>query len=197
MRGVVKQFHLKNCKGNIRREDAAPFAGKGPLNKHMVVHNGELFHQCDICKMSFTNQKSLKTHMAIHQGFKVYTCDKCGKSYKSRSRIIEHERKCTGQSSSLENETVSISEIQFVDYGETIKQEIKEENEIEDDFNPLDYLKSEHAEDIVESGEISLESEIEAESINCKETIKLEIKREVQKTEDLQDPLSTEDLILY
>ena len=53
-------------------------------------------------------------------------------------------------------------------------------------------MKSEHCEDIVESGEISLESELEAESIDCKETIKLEIKQEIQETEDLQDPLSTE-----
>ena len=53
-------------------------------------------------------------------------------------------------------------------------------------------MKSEHCEDIVESGEISLESELEAESIDCKETIKLEIKQEIQETEDLRDPLSTE-----
>ena len=43
---------------------------------------------------------------------------------------------------------------------------------------------------IVESGEISLESELEAESIDCKETIKLEIKPEIQETEGDQDPLS-------
>ena len=39
---------------------------------------------------------------------------------------------------------------------------------------------------------ISVESELEAESIDCKETIKLEIKQEIQETEDLQDPISTE-----
>ena len=39
----------------------------------------------------------------------------------------------------------------------------------------------------------SLESELEAESIYCKETIKLEINQEIQETEDLQDPLSTEN----
>ena len=63
-------------------------------------------------------------------------------------------------------------------------------------MNPLEdplTVKSEHCEDIdVESGEISLESELEAESSDCKETIKLEIKQEIQETEDLQDPLSTE-----
>ena len=62
-------------------------------------------------------------------------------------------------------------------------------------MNPLEdpfIVKSEHCEDIdVESGEISLESE--PESSDCKETIKLEIKQEIQETEDVQDPLSTED----
>ena len=50
-------------------------------------------------------------------------------------------------------------------------------------------MKSERCENIVESGEISLESELQDESINCKETMKLEIKQEIQ------DPISTEDLI--
>ena len=56
-------------------------------------------------------------------------------------------------------------------------------------------MKSERCENIVESGKISLESELQDESINCKETMKLEIKQEIQETEDLQDPISTEDLI--
>ena len=60
---------------------------------------------------------------------------------------------------------------------------------MEDEINPLDYLKSEHCE---ENCEIITESEHKAESIDCEETIKLEIKQEIQDTEDLQDPLSTE-----
>ena len=47
-----------------------------------------------------------------------------------------------------------------------------------------------NCQDIVVSSEISLESEVEAESIDCKETIKLEIKQEIQETEDLQDPIT-------
>ena len=77
-----------------------------------------------------------------------------------------------------------------------IKQEIKEETE--DEMKSLEdqlTVKSERCENIVESGEISLESELQDESINCKETMKLEIKQEIQGTEDLQDPISTEDLI--
>ena len=37
-----------------------------------------------------------------------------------------------------------------------------------------------------------LYDQLEAKSIDCKETIKVEIKQEIQETEDVQDPLSTE-----
>ena len=36
----------------------------------------------------------------------------------------------------------------------------------------------------------SLETEHEAESVDCKETIKFEIKHEIQETEDMQNPVS-------
>ena len=103
-----------------------------------------------------------------------------------------HKKKCVGQSSVQQNITASTSEIQFVDCGETIKLEIKEESETEDEMNTLEdpfTVKSEYCEDIdVESGKISLESELEAESSDCKETIK----QEIQETESLHDPLFTE-----
>ena len=103
-----------------------------------------------------------------------------------------------GQSSSQHKITALTSNIEFVDCGESIELEIKEESETEDEINPLEdtlIVKSEPCEDIdVESGEIRLESELEAESIDFKETIKVEIKQEIQGTEDAQDPLSTKDL---
>ena len=79
---------------------------------------------------------------------------------------------------------------QFVDCGETIKTEIKEESDTADEINNLDDPLTVNCQDIVVSSEISLESEVEAESIDCKETIKLEIKQEIQETEDLQDPIT-------
>ena len=55
-------------------------------------------------------------------------------------------------------------------------------------------MSTEFCDDIAESGKISLESELEAESIDCKETIKLEIKEEMQETEDLQDSITAADI---
>ena len=110
-------------------------------------------------------------------------------------KLNDHKKKCVGQSSSQHKITALTSNIEFVDCGETIKLEVKEESESEDEINLLEdplIVKSEHCEEVVESGEISLESELEAEPSDCKETIKFEMKQEIQETEDLQDPLSTE-----
>jgi len=103
-----------------------------------------------------------------------------------------NKKRCLGQSLSQQNTTSSTSEIKFVDCGETIKLEIKEENEIDDEMNALAdplTVKSEHREDIIESGESRLESELTAKSIDCKETTNVEIKHEIQETEDLQSIL--------
>ena len=70
--------------------------------------------------------------------------------------------------------TGHIPPTQFVDCGEDVKLEIKQE--IDSDLNDP----------------ISVESHLEAKSSDGKETIKCEIKQEIQETEDLQDPLSTE-----
>ena len=53
-------------------------------------------------------------------------------------------------------------------------------------------MSTEFCDNDVKIGKIDVKSELEAESIDCKETIKLEIKQEKQEAKDLQDPLSTE-----
>merc|ERR1719427_2026648 len=91
-----------------------------------------------------------------------------------------HMKKCKGQSSSQQN-------------GETIKQEIKEESEVEDEINPLNFMISELCEDIQDDKNIEIKQEIDdsVESgdhtqhidpslnfVDCGEEIKKEIKEE-------------------
>ena len=58
-------------------------------------------------------------------------------------------------------------------------------------MNPIDFVKSEICEDFIESGVVSLKSELEVESIDCKGTFKLEFKQEIQETDDLTNAIST------
>jgi len=173
------------------------FNQKSNLKRHESTHI--LANHCDLCGArniikqfhSLACPANLKsqtddTAPLSSQTTDNYLCIHCWNSFSIESDFINHKTTCHGNTSSLHNQdTASTSQINFDDCGETIKQEIKEE--VEDDFDPSDFMATEFCEDIVEEDcEISLEPEVKAESIDGKETIKLEI----QETKDLKDPLS-------
>ena len=167
------------------------FSQSGHLKDHYRIHTEEKTFKCEICKKSFSHKSALVRHKRVHTGEKPFECDICGNSYTRSSNLNRHKKKCIGQSASQQNETGSTSEIQFVDCGETINQEIKEESEVEDEINPLNFMISELCEDIdgdenieikqeiddsTESGDLSLESAHEAESIElCNEVTSSEV----------------------
>jgi len=164
------------------------FSHKHHLKDHMLIHTGVKSFPCDKCNKSFARKQNLDRHLLVHSEVKTYSCTTCGISFTFRGNLMHHKKTCTGQSSSQTSVTSLNSEIQFVDCdGKMIKQEIKQEDEL----NPLDYVSSEFCENIADSCENSLKSELEAESIDCKETIKLEIKKEMQESEDVRDSMST------
>ena len=137
-----------------------------------------------------SHENPRKQEMSVTSSYTPYLCVHCWKSFSIESDFINHKTTCHGKESSLQNQiTEPASEIQFVDCRETIKQEIKEEEiEMEDEFNPLDFMSSEFCEDVGEGGETSLKSEFKTESIDCEETVKLEIKQETHDGENLPDP---------
>jgi len=101
--------------------------------------------------------ETYESHNAT-RAYNPYLCVQCWKSFSIESDFINHKTTCQGNTSSLQNQvTASTSHnLQFVDCGETIKEEIKEE-ESEDEFelDPSQFVKSEFSEDFVKNGEIS------------------------------------------
>ena len=182
------------------------YSQKESLVRHEKTHYEEKSFECEICNKTFRRKDHLKRHQNLtHKRTLFYhkekcghpstsqnipalprnfSCDNCGRIFSDHSNCKRHKKKCDAKKVSSLN-----SEFQFVNCGETIEQEIKEESETEDEINTLDFVKSEICEDIDESGEIYKKSELEGESIDCKETIKLEIKEEIPDTEDVQDPM--------
>ena len=157
--------HKKKCKGNQNKDH----------------HSRKKSFQCKVCEKSFSLSGNLKRHMLVHTGEKPYSCEKCGKSFTSTTGLKYHEKRCKGQASSKQNDSASTSDIQFIDCGQPIKEEIKEESETEDEMNFVDdplTVKNENCD------------ELKTESVDYKETIKLEVKQEIQEIEDVDDPLS-------
>merc|ERR1719369_286782 len=140
------------------------FKSSDDLKKHTREHTVEKPFKCDQCEKAFKSSAHLKGHKRIHTGERPFKCDQCEKSFTQSSSCKRHEKTCKKSSSSSQNVETNTGDIlgEFVDCGEDVKLEIKEEI----DSNLDD--------------PISVESELQAESIDCKETMKLEVKQEIQ-----------------
>ena len=88
---------------------------------------------------SESQENSAKKEMSDTTSYNPYLCVQCWNSFSIESDYINHKTTCHGNTSSLQNQvTASTSHnLQFVDCGETIKEEIKEEVEEEYQRDPL------------------------------------------------------------
>jgi len=168
---LVSHINLKFCKYQYENLDCdkCKFLGFS-CKKHERPQI-----KCDKCGNLFPDQDQFVNHINLH------LCKMKQYFELQESNENEDHKRFKGETSSQTNGSVLASDNHFVDCSEIIKEEISEED---NDVNPLDFVRSELCEDTDETGEISLDSQIEAESFDGKETIKIDIKEELQETED-------------
>ena len=108
---------------------------------HKRVHTGEKSYECAICKKAFSTNSNLTVHKRVHTGEKPFSCDVCQKSYSQSSALSQHN-KTAAHIERMKSKNLSISPTQsnFIDCDETVKvEDIKEEmNEEESVDDPLD-----------------------------------------------------------
>jgi len=178
-----------------------------------MSHTGEKPFKCDICNIAFSQYSSLSTHKRTHIGEKPFKCDICNKAFSQSTYLSRHKRTHTGEkpfvchickkafsrADSLKRHNLShtgdkpnkIGKISscYIDCGNTIKEEIKEEIAFDED--PLN-IHNEHnttkEEELIALMKIERnENEYPTLKVDCDDTIQREIK---EKTRLDEDPLT-------
>ena len=73
------------------------FSKKPSLDRHMLIHTGEIAFTCPTCGRLFTQRAQLARHMRTHTGERPYKCNICGKSFIQRCHLVDHMRTHTGE----------------------------------------------------------------------------------------------------
>ncbi|CAL1533234.1 unnamed protein product [Lymnaea stagnalis] len=104
-----RHFQCEHCDETFKRKDHLKYH---QINFHGVKislnelrrYSRHAFSQpqkktilCDVCGISFGNERNLKNHLRIHSNQGKYSCQFCAKSFNQSSNLNIHLRKHTGQ----------------------------------------------------------------------------------------------------
>ena len=155
-------YQCKVCYESFREEQH--FNIHNEITSHSAAHLTT--YQCNICKKTFSSTENLKKHQILHHK-KPFHCNLCKKSFSTKGNLGQHQKTQGHLIMFMEKKHAREKSIpdNFVDCGETIKEEIEEEENV--DENPLN---------------VKLETD---DYTYIKEEVDVVIKEEIAEKEDL------------
>ena len=84
--------HKKHCKKlSICLTCGKVCQSQNKLTNHMVIHNTERAHCCNVCEASFKRDGELKIHLKIHLGQRYFECPDCDETFITSSALTTHK----------------------------------------------------------------------------------------------------------
>ena len=151
-------FQCKVCHKKFKEEQH--FNIHNEITSHSVAHLPT--YQCNMCKRAFPSTACLEKHQILHDK-KPFQCDTCKKSFSTKGNLGQHQKRIGHVITYIKKKNAKDKSYpdNFFDCGETIKKEIKVEENFEE--NPLNIkIETDHCTSIKEEiNDVDIKEEIE------------------------------------
>jgi uncharacterized Zn-finger protein len=161
------------------------FSLRGSLTEHKRLHTGKKPYECEICNRTFTQTGHLADHKRTYTGEKRYSCDACHKTFSRSTGLSKHNKSAAHNEIMKSKKTnIPITQSSFVDCGEFIKEEdIKEEIKDEENVDDLSsislytesYIKEEIKEEVDEGQGVKDSNQDNDNLVDCSEYIQVQM----------------------